>query len=209
MIESLEAEILRFLRAPMEDGFEPLALKIFDYQRRENLPYAKYCEFLGTPQRIDSWKRIPAVPQEAFKRSELRSFPLEQIATEFRTSGTTGEGHGRHLFPSLRLYEAAIQRGWDFFGLPRHTFRLLMQHPDDAPFSSLGRMGGILTDFQRQCFYVTKDGSLELDRLRESLINDEKPLALFGTALAFLNLFEQGLRLIGTWSTALPGTRSY
>ena len=47
MSESLEAEILRFIDEPLDDGFEPLALKIFDYQRRENLPFARYCEYLG------------------------------------------------------------------------------------------------------------------------------------------------------------------
>ena len=191
MSESLEAEILRFLNEPLEDKFEPLALKIFDYQRRENLPYARYCEYLGMPRQIDSWKMIPGVPQQAFKRSELRSFPVGQTGAEFRTSGTTGEGHGKHFFLSLRLYEAAIRRGWDLFGLPGQSFILLMQHPDDAPFSSLCRMGGILTDFQRERFFVTKNGCLELDRIRESLIEREKPLTLFGTALAFLNLFEQ------------------
>ena len=191
MIVSLEAEILSFLSEPLEDKFEPLALRIFDYQRRENLPYARYCKFLGTPQRVDSWKKIPGVPQQAFKRSELRSFPIGRTGAEFRTSGTTGEGHGKHLFLSLRLYEAAVQRGWDFFGLPRQSFILLMQHPDDAPFSSLCRMGGILTDFRRECFLVTQNGCFELDRLRESFIDRERPLTLFGTALSFLNLFEQ------------------
>ena len=63
MIVSLEAEILRFLSEPLEDKFEPLALKIFDYQRRENLPYARYCEFLGTPHNRlleEDPKRAPA-----------------------------------------------------------------------------------------------------------------------------------------------------
>jgi len=132
MIVSLEAEILRFLSEPFEDKFEPLALKIFDYQRRENLPYARYCEFVETPQQVSSWKRIPGLPQQAFKRSELRSFPVERTGAEFRTSGTTGEGHGKHLLLSLRLYEAAIQRGWDFFRLPRQSFMLR------SPESKLG-----------------------------------------------------------------------
>jgi hypothetical protein len=195
MIEPLEAEILQFLSEPSEDRFEPLALKIFEYQRQENLPYARYCEFLGAPRQIGSWKRIPGVPQQAFKRSELRSFPVAQTAAEFHTSGTTGEGHGKHLFSSLRLYESAIQRGWDFFGLPRQGFILLMQHPGDAPFSSLCRMGGILTAFRRECFYVSRNGCIALDRLTEGLIDREKPLTLFGTALAFLNLFEQASNL--------------
>src|ERR1700676_2928219 len=170
MIVSLEEEILSFLSEPLEDQFEPLALRIFDYQRRENLPYARYCKFLGTPQRVGSWKKIPGVPQQAFKRSELRSFPVGRTGAEFRTSGTTGEGHGKHLFLSLRLYEAAVQRGWDYFRLPRSRMLLLMQSPDDAPFSSLSRMGGILADFEPDRFFITKDGRFELDRLRSQIV---------------------------------------
>jgi Acyl-protein synthetase, LuxE len=189
MSKSLEAEVLRFLSEPAKERFEQLALSIFNYQRCENPVYAKYCDFLETPERIDSWERIPAIPQIAFKRSEIRSFPAQQSETEFRTSGTTGEGYGKHFFPSLRLYEAAVQRGWDYFRLPRHRLLLLMQHPDDAPFSSLGYMGGILTGFQRERFVIAKNGGLERDRLREQLECGEA-LTLFGTALAFLNLLE-------------------
>jgi len=191
MTTSLETEILRFLSEPAEKRFEPLALSIFNFQRRKNPVYAKYCEFLGTPERIDSWERIPAVPQIAFKRSELRSFPVQQTKKEFRTSGTTGEGHGKHFFPSLRLYEAAVQRGWDFFRLPRHRFVLLMQHPDDAPFSSLSCMGGILADLLHDRFIIGTNGGFELDGLRKQLIDRDEPLTVFGTALAFLNLLEE------------------
>ncbi|MBV8375732.1 MAG: hypothetical protein JO279_01895 [Verrucomicrobia bacterium] len=191
MIKSLESEILSFLREPVEERFESLALEIFDFQRRENLVYAKYCDFLGTPDRLDSWKRVPALPQIAFKRSEIRSFPRPQMLTEFRTSGTTGEGHGKHFFPSLRLYEASVQQGWDYFNLPRHRFILLMQHPDDAPFSSLSRMGGFLANFQRDRFVIARDGRFETGRLREELLDPGEALTLFGTALAFLNLIEE------------------
>jgi hypothetical protein len=187
---SLETEILRFLVEPAEGRFESLALAIFDYQRHENPAYAQYCEFLGTPERIDSWERIPAVPQIAFKRSDIRSFPAQLAKIEFRTSGTTGEGHGKHFFPSLQLYEAAVQRGWDYFRLPRHRLILLMQHPNDAPFSSLSRMGGMLTNFERDRFFIAKNGAVELGRLRERLTDRQGPWTLFGTALAFLNLLE-------------------
>jgi len=190
MTTSLETDVLRFLSQPEEGKFESLALAIFNHQRRENPVYAKYCEFLETPERIDSWKRIPAVPQIAFKRSDIRSFSVEETTTEFRTSGTTGEGYGKHFFPSLRLYEAAVVRGWDYFRLPRHRLILLMQHPDEAPFSSLSRMGGILTNFRRDRFAIAKNGGFDLDQLREQLLNREAALTLFGTALAFLNLLE-------------------
>ncbi len=191
MTKSLEREVLRFLSKPEEERFQALALAIFNFQRRENPVYAKYCRSLQTPEQINSWKSIPALPQIAFKRSVIRSFPAGETKAEFRTSGTTGEGQGKHLFPSLRLYEAAVQQGWDGFHLPRHRLMLLMQHPDDAPFSSLSRMGAILADFQRDRFFIGKNGVFEFNRLREQLQDRNQPVMMFGTALAFLNLLEE------------------
>jgi Acyl-protein synthetase, LuxE len=198
MSGSLEAEILRFLNEPAKESFEPLALAIFEYQRKANRVYAEYCEFLQTPKRINSWKNIPAIPQIAFKRSEIRSFPATETEKEFRTSGTTGEGHGKHFFRSLRLYEAAVQKGWSYFSLPRNNFIFLMPHPDDAPFSSLSCMGGYLADGQRDRFVIAKNGSLEIDALLERLSDQSEAVTLFGTALAFLSLIEQtpGLQLM-------------
>jgi Acyl-protein synthetase, LuxE len=191
MSTSLETDVLKFIAEPEEARFEDLALEVFNYQRRENPVYSKYCEYLGTGEKIDSWQAIPALPQAAFKRSAVRSFSASQTTTEFRTSGTTGEGHGKHFLPSLRLYEAAVQKGWDFFGLPRNHFVLFLQHPDDAPFSSLSCMGGILTEFERARFVIGKDGDLQLGRLMRALSEGQEPLTLFGTALAFLHLMER------------------
>ena len=66
-----------------------------------------------------------------------------------------------------------------------------MQHPDDAPFSSLSRMGAILAGFERERFVISKDGRLEIDRLREQVSSRHEAVTLFGTALAYLNLFEK------------------
>jgi len=111
---ALEEEILCFLQEPDTEKFETIALKLYEHQRKQNSVYSRYCESLGQSEPIDSWNRIPAVPQQAFKYSELRSFPATETAAEFRTSGTTGEGFGRHFLGSLRLYQTAVQKGWDF-----------------------------------------------------------------------------------------------
>jgi hypothetical protein len=192
---SLEEEIFRFLQKPAKDRFEALAFELYEHQRSRNPVYARYCEFLEGSGSIDSWKKVPAVPQQAFKYSELRSFPKDQTGAEFRTSGTTGEGFGRHFLASLRLYEAAVEEGWRYFELPRHPFILLMQHPENAPFSSLSRMGGILSMYRQDAFFIDRNGLVEVDRLQRFLSNQTEPITLFGTALAFLNLLEKNLDL--------------
>src|ERR1700736_225579 len=191
MNTSLEEELLCFLRQPAEENFEALAIKLFEHQTKQNSVYARYCEFLDRSEPMDSWKKIPAVPQQAFKYSELRSFPASESAAEFRTSGTTGEGFGKHFFRSLRLYERAVQKGWDYFHLPRNPLILLMQFPEDAQFSSLSRMGGVLSDCRRDSFFVNRNGEIEIDRVRSFLLHRTEPITLFGTALAFLNLLEE------------------
>src|SRR6516225_12331094 len=167
----LEEEILCFLQRPDKGKFETVALRLYEQQRNHNSVYARYCESLGQSEPIHSWKRIPAVPQQAFKYSELRSFPASETVAEFRTSGTTGQGFGRHFLGSLRLYQTAVQKGWDYFRLPRNPFILLMQNPEKAKFSSLSRMGGILSNYRFDSFYVNGEGVVEADRLRAFLWN--------------------------------------
>jgi hypothetical protein len=191
MSRALAGEIARFMQEPEGEDFDKLAISIYEYQRRENTVFAKYCEALGVAHRVDSWKQIPALPQIAFKRSAIRSFPPERTRAEFRTSGTTGEGHGKHFFPSLHLYETAVQKGWDHFRLPRTGFALLMQHPNDVPFSSLSHMCGILAGFERHRFLIGLNGEFKIDRLSALLAADRKPSVVFGTALGFLQLMEQ------------------
>jgi len=66
-----------------------------------------------------------------------------------------------------------------------------MQHPEKAKFSSLSRMGGILSDYRSDSFYVNGDGVVEAERLRTFLWNRTGPVTVFGPALAFLNLLQE------------------
>jgi hypothetical protein len=183
----LANRVSRFLSEPENDDFESLAFSIFDFQKKANRPFSRFCEYLRIAP--NSWKDLPAVPQQAFKHSDLRTSLEPRF--EFRTSGTTGENFGRHYFPSLNLYEASVQRGWDFSQLPRHRFFLLMQSPEQAPFSSLSRMGAILSKGRTESFYFGPDGRLDSDRLQENLTKEVEPVVVFGTALALLHLLEE------------------
>src|SRR5438552_6148088 len=64
---ALEEEIFRFLQKPNQEKFEAVALKLYEHQKKQCLVYARYCESLEQSEPIDSWKKIPAVPQQAFK----------------------------------------------------------------------------------------------------------------------------------------------
>jgi hypothetical protein len=195
---NLEREIFSFLRRPKPERFEDLAIRLYQQQREKNRPYDLYCRALGIS--VSSWNEIPGLPQQAFKLSEIRSFPVEQTQFEFRTSGTTGEGFGSHFFPSLDFYREAVQRGWDYAELPRYPIGLLMPSPSQNPYSSLARMGAFLAEQTEHQSFWRDPGGIELVKLRDFIERGRKPVVLFGTALAFLDLLESS----GWSEIALP-----
>ena len=201
---TLEERIARLIArgGSAEPEFNEAALAVHRFQRTHNAPFERYCRHLGVPPEIADWRTIPAVPQSAFKRFALRAFPTEQTARTFRTSGTTGEGFGEHHFRSLRLYDAAILRGWDGLALPRITFLILTPTPEAAPRSSLAYMMGVLARERggpASEFIVESDGRIDLERFRAAMAA-QQAVGLLGTALAFLNLFER----LGPDRAALP-----
>jgi hypothetical protein len=195
---NLEREIFSFLRRPKSERFEDLAIRLYQQQREKNRPYDLYCRTLGIS--VSSWKEIPGLPQQAFKLSEIRSFPAEQTQFEFRTSGTTGEGFGSHFLPSLDCYQEAVQRGWEYAGLPRYPIGLLMPNPTQNPYSSLARMGAFLAEETEHQYFWRDPGYIDAGKLRDFIERGRRPVVLFGTALAFLDLLESSGRL----ESALP-----
>jgi len=186
--EALQSAVLRFIGAG-EGSFEELAPAIHAFQFRENAPYRRFCEMRGVGEKLDAWRQIPAVPQGAFKVSRLATFPPELTVREFRTSGTTGEGHGSHYFRDLTLYHAAVKAGWSRLQLEGLRTFSLTPSPAEAPHSSLSDMMGRLTDR----FYL-QNGRLEEKRLRDDAAvsgGRDEPVLLLGTALAFFNLIEK------------------
>src|SRR5450432_324001 len=133
----LESRVLALIERGdvSERELNDCALATYRFQRSRNQPYENFCRHLGVPLEIDDWRAIPAAPQSAFRQFPLRCFHENETVKTFRTSGTTGEGFGEHHFRSLRLYEAAIVRGWDFFQLPNLPQIVLAPPPAQAPHS--------------------------------------------------------------------------
>lgn len=188
--QQLEDRLLAFIQRGL-GNFETLALEIHAFQRRWNAPYANFCAQQPEPR---EWRAIPAVPQSAFKDFRLSVAPPESIRTRFLTSGTTGEVRGRHEFMSTRLYEESVRAGWRRLALPRLTHLVLVPHPEDAPHSSLAHMMGALEPVSlRSTWLLDSQSQFRTDCLRilEGVERAGVPVAILGTALAFLHLFER------------------
>ncbi|HEX2486675.1 MAG TPA: AMP-binding protein [Myxococcota bacterium] len=202
----LDARVLAWMREPGfaadEARFDALARDLFAFQVAHCPPYARFCEARGrTPERVASWREIPAVPTGAFKELALRSFPPERTCKVFRTSGTTDERRGALHLDTVTVYEASLGPTFERFVLPdlapgeRALFAVLAAAPGEAPDSSLSHMFGALLarrGAEGSRFFV-RGGRLDVDALLKALgaaAQRPEPIALCGTAFAFVHLLE-------------------
>jgi hypothetical protein len=199
------ALIARGAEQPASDAeFDKLACAIFAFQYERCETYRAYCDRLRvTPQTVEHWKQIPAVPTSAFKDFALTCFPVDEAVAEFHTSGTTREKAGRHFFRTLELYDAAIKPNFAAHLLPelverasrpfirrqpkangrdaRSTFSplpmiVLTPPPQETPHSSLSHMMGlVIKEFGAagSRFFVER-GALCIDRLVAALRDVEE-----------------------------------
>ncbi len=181
---ALEARVFVSLHDFTEEEFDELALAIHAFQRKHNAPFARWCDTLPEPK---TWREIPAVPQAMFKQFRLSCFPPKLTPVTFRTSGTTGETRGEHHFADTALYEASILAGWQRLRLPKLPALFLAQTPDEVPDSSLTHMFGVLAG------RATQRANFDLRATTGTLrkLAAAGPCAIFGTALAFLALFDR------------------
>ncbi|MGH8048427.1 MAG: acyl-protein synthetase, partial [Chthoniobacterales bacterium] len=96
--------------------------------------------------------------------------------------------YGEHHFRSLRLYEAAATQGWKLAGPGGRQVLALLPTAAEAPHSSLSQMASWLCADEKAFFVRRGVGCWR--ELEEILAAATEPLALFGTALAFLDWFE-------------------
>jgi hypothetical protein len=98
-----------------DHDFNLLALELFALQFENNPAYRKICRARGvTPEIVEHWTRIPAVPATAFKELELTCLAPDERAAVFHSSGTTEQKPSRHFHcaESLAVYEASL---WSWF----------------------------------------------------------------------------------------------
>jgi len=193
--DRLEARLLEWIAHPASAAFDDMLLAVHTFQCAANPAYGNFCAGFPAPR---SWREVPALPQRIFKEHAMRAFPVAETARTFRTSGTTGEGYGEHHFRSLRLYEAAATKGWELAGLGGRRVLALLPPSAEAPHSSLSQMASWLCPDQKA--FSVRNGRGEWAELAENLAATEEPVALFGTALAFLDFFEW----LGARRLALP-----
>ena len=198
-------------RGPCQDlEFDSFALELFALQFQHNTAYRKICEARNnTPETIEHWTQIPAVPTAAFKELELTCLAPPERTVIFHSSGTTEQKPSRHFHnaESLAVYAASL---WPWFEqnvlsdlrFTIYDLRLLCltPPPEQARHSSLVHMfetvqqklGAPETAFVGQ---IASDGSwtLDFDALLAALNSSRvtrHPSLLLGTAFSFVHLLD-------------------
>ena len=184
-MNSLAHEMTDFIRQDTGD-FEQLALALFARQYELIAPYRRLCAGQGaSPETVHRWQDIPAVPAQAFKVFDLSCVPTGETAAVFHSSGTTGAQTSQHYFDhdALALYEVSLRAGFAE-ALPERPAQIwaLMPEPSASPNSSLSHMLGALGASR---FFWDSD-----EELSEALLERAEPITLFGTAFAFVQLFD-------------------
>ena len=201
--------------------FSKLALELFALQFQHNSAYRKICEARKlTPQIIEHWTQIPAVPTSAFKELELTSLAPAERTAVFHSSGTTEQKPSRHFHcaESLAVYEASL---WPWFeqnvlrsadgssasspatrGRAVRAPMFLTPPPAQAPHSSLVHMFEVVREKMgaaEKTFLGQLDANgpwtLDFDAVLANLGNNRQSAIgnrqfIFGTAFSFVHLLD-------------------
>ena len=109
-----------------ETRWDALARELFAWQFARVPEFRRLCEGHDvTPATLRSWRDIPAMPQQLFKRARLFAHGEATPAAIYETSGTTTGEPGRQHLLRTDIYEAVVDRG----GAPRGLFRGCSRFP--------------------------------------------------------------------------------
>ena len=186
--------------------FSQLALELFALQFRNNPAYRTLCTAKGvTPDIVEHWTQIPAVPTGAFKELELSCLKPEERTAVFHSSGTTEQKPSRHFHcaESLAVYEASLWTGFrENCRWPTADCRLicLTPPPAQAPHSSLVHMFETVRrklGAPKSAFFGRIDAdvawALDFDAALAALnppLVTRHPSLLLGTAFSFVHLLD-------------------
>jgi hypothetical protein len=190
-MNALADRIIRFIEGTSPDDFESLALELFATHYARNLPFRRLCDSVtATPQTVQDWRDIPAVPALAFKSFDLTCVPTEECLAVFHSSGTTMERTSRHWMSrdALAVYDASLQNGYGSAVDAPGEIWAVMPSATDAPRSSLSHMLASL----RAVEFAGEDLGEFASRLAARCAEmPDKPLTLFGTAFGLAELMER------------------
>jgi phenylacetate-coenzyme A ligase PaaK-like adenylate-forming protein len=173
-------------------NFEKVALQIFQFQAKNNIPYKNYLEQLNVnPEEIKEITAIPFLPVQFFKSHKIIAAAKEQ--TIFTSSGTTGIETSKHYIADLTLYEQSFLKCFELFysKIEEYCFLALLPSYMENENSSLLYMAESLIRKSKNSlsgFYL--NDFEKLFNTVERLQNQKKKFILLGVTYALLDFAE-------------------
>ncbi len=189
--------------AEMPEPFDALACDLARFQASTSTGFARLCRARRVdPASLTRAIDVPAVPTDAFKLTRVATFPPEESAIVFRTSGTTIGARGEHAMRNVGTYDKAalaFGRRWLARDLAKRVPVLVVgPSPEELPDSSLVHMCATFArelgrPAKRGTTFVVNDGVIDLSVLDERVsyaLADREPVLVLGTSFAFVHLLE-------------------
>lgn len=218
---TLDDDVLALLHAGCEsaisdEAFNALALRLFAYQFAANKPYQQFCQRRRhTPETVQHWRQIPAVPIGAFKELTLSCIPPQQAEAVWMSSGTTNPSkRSKHYQARLAIYNASMLPNFAAHVLPdAASLRMVVLNPPRTalPHSSLAHyLHLVLETFGHDgSQFVFDERGLDMAALTTVLRDAEsraQPLCLLGTSFAFVHALDS-FAAAGETFRLPPGSR--
>jgi hypothetical protein len=184
----------RILQQHTLDGFNALALELFNYQYKKNAIYRRFTDYLGVvPAKVSSPEQIPFLPIEFFRTHKVISGDEAPGCILFESSGTSGLNPSRHYVNDPSLYQESYTRGFrHFYGAPsEYHFLALLPSYLERSGSSLIYM---IDHFMRLSgpgggFYL--DDHAALTKALQELRKGDRKIIIWGVSFALLDLVEK------------------
>jgi phenylacetate-coenzyme A ligase PaaK-like adenylate-forming protein len=198
-------EIRQELRRQITDlnpsDFELLALRIFQYQAKNNPVYKEYISHLPIqPDQVTKLTEIPFLPIQFFKHHVIRSGNPPEPTVIFESSGTTGIATSRHALYDASLYKSVSTRIFEQNYGHLEDFHMLVLLPSylERNNSSLVYMMQHFIDqasSRLSGFYLHNTNEM-IEQLKKLAENpDGRGILLMGVTFALLDLAESTIDL--------------
>ncbi|MEC8024652.1 MAG: hypothetical protein VX223_12005 [Myxococcota bacterium] len=197
--DALHDRLVSFIRTPEVGDFNALALAVFEYQYNHIEVVRRVADYTGnTPDRVQRWNDIPAIPARAFKSYSM--FDDGALAHTFFSSGTSGAPKSKAHFSEAGLTlmaESILQNARKYF-LPegRNTVILVLApSPSLAPHMIMAwGMEQLIQHFglPGSRFLVGPEG-LDQNGLMQTFtdcIRANIPVTLIGASFGFVHLLD-------------------
>ena len=175
------------------NSFETVALKVFEYQAKNNNIYKTYLKLLNVnPNNVKSLGQIPFLPIEFFKHQDVvcKSNNFDAV---FTSSGTSGS-QSKHIVKDLGIYEKSFTSGFEYFygNIMDYTILALLPSYMERSGSSLIYMCEKLiklSEKKENGFYLNEHQ--ELHNLLLELERQNRKTLLIGVSFALLDFAEK------------------